>query len=143
MHYDSSIASLSVALGCDASGFDPDGPLPDLPETNASHTGRARIVELAKREGLTVRQLAQRAGGYSGLAFVGTASSIADEMEQWLLSDAADGFIILFSDLPAGLEDFVREVVPELQRRCLFRTEYQGKTLREHLGLPRPPNQFF
>lgn len=143
VHYDSSIASLSVALGCDASGFEPDAPLPEIPESNASHTGRARVVELARREGLTVRQLAQRAGGYSGLAFVGTPASIADEMEQWLVGEGADGFNILFSDLPAGLEDFVHKVVPELQRRGLFRTEYTGTTLREHLGLPRPPNQFF
>jgi FMN-dependent oxidoreductase (nitrilotriacetate monooxygenase family) len=143
VHYESSIASLSVALGWDASSFEPDAPLPEIPESNASHTGRARLVELARREGLTVRQLARRAGSHSGLAFVGTPSSIADEMEQWLVEEGADGFNILFSDLPAGLEDFVSKVVPELQRRGLFRTEYSGKTLREHLGLPRPPNQFF
>ena len=72
VHYESAIASLSIALGHDASGFDPDGQLPDIPETNASKSGRERVVELAKRERLTVRQLAQRLGGYSGLAFVGT-----------------------------------------------------------------------
>jgi FMN-dependent oxidoreductase (nitrilotriacetate monooxygenase family) len=143
VHYDSSIASLSIALGCDASGFDPDGPLPEIPATNGSQTGRERIVETARREGLTVRQLAARAGGYGGLAFAGTAASIADEMEEWLAGNGSDGFNILFSDLPAGLEDFVDKVVPELQRRGLFRTEYAGTTLREHLGLPRPSNQFF
>src|SRR5256886_2274249 len=72
VHYDSAIASLSIALGHDASGFDPDGPLPDIPESNASKSGRERAIELAQREHLTVRQLAQRIGGYSGLAFVGT-----------------------------------------------------------------------
>jgi FMN-dependent oxidoreductase (nitrilotriacetate monooxygenase family) len=143
VHYESAIASLSIALGCDATGFDPDRPLPEIPPTNGSQTGRERIVESARREGLTVRQLAARAGGYGGLAFVGTASSIADEMEEWLVSEGSDGFNILFSDLPAGLEDFVDKVVPELQRRGLFRSEYSGKTLREHLGLERPPNQFF
>ncbi len=73
VHYESAIASLSIALGTDASGFDPDAPLPPIPETNASKTGRERVLELAEREGLTVRQLAQRLGGYAGLAFVGTA----------------------------------------------------------------------
>jgi len=143
VHYDSAIASLSTWLGHDASGFDPDGPLPEIPETNASQTGRARAVELARRENLTVRELARRVGGYGGLAFVGTPSSIADGMQEWLESEGSDGFNILFSDLPSGLEDFTRQVVPELQRRGIFRTEYEGKTLRENLGLHRPPNQFF
>jgi FMN-dependent oxidoreductase (nitrilotriacetate monooxygenase family) len=72
VHYDSAIASLTIALGHDASGFDPDGPLPPIPESNASKSGRERVIELAQRENLTVRQLAQRVGGYGGLAFVGT-----------------------------------------------------------------------
>jgi FMN-dependent oxidoreductase (nitrilotriacetate monooxygenase family) len=143
VHYDSAIASLSIALGHDASGFDPDGPLPEIADTNASKSGRERAIELARRENLTVRQLAQRLGGYGGLAFVGTASSIADEMEQWLLSGGADGFNMMFPYLPGGLDDFVECVVPELQRRGLFRHEYEGTTLREHLGLPRPVNRFF
>src|SRR5882757_2694401 len=79
VHYDSAIASLSVMLGTDASGFDPDGPLPPIPETNASKTGRQRLVDAAARDKLTVRQLAQRVGGFSGLAFVGTAKTIADQ----------------------------------------------------------------
>src|SRR5438445_8534801 len=77
VHYDSAIASLSVILGTDASGFDPDGPLPEIPETNASKSGRQRMVDLAARDKLTVRQLAQRVGGYGGLAFIGTARTIA------------------------------------------------------------------
>ncbi len=92
---------------------------------------------------MTVRQLAQRAGGYSGLGFIGTPQTIADEMEEWLYSGAADGFNIMFSTVPEGLDDFVNLVVPELQRRGLFRREYEGKTLRENLGLPRPENRFF
>jgi alkanesulfonate monooxygenase len=143
VHYDSAIASLSVNLGCDASGFDPDGPLPPIPESNASKSGRDRLVELAAREALTVRQLAQRVGGFAGLAFVGTPATIADEMEEWLMTGACDGFNIMFPYLPAGLDDMVDRVVPELQRRGLFRTEYAGTTLREHLGLPRPENRFF
>src|SRR5262245_6046830 len=78
VHYANAIASLSIALGHDASGFDPDGPLPDIPDTNASKSGRERVIDLAKREKLTVRQLAQRLGGYGGLAFVGTPATIAD-----------------------------------------------------------------
>jgi alkanesulfonate monooxygenase len=143
VHYESAIASLSVMLGTDASGFDPDGQLPPIPETNASKSGRQRVVEAAARSKLTVRQLAERAGGYSGLAFVGTPPSIADQMEEWLVTEACDGFNIMFPFLPTGLDDFVDKVVPELQRRGLFRTKYEGRTLREHLGLPRPRNQFF
>jgi FMN-dependent oxidoreductase (nitrilotriacetate monooxygenase family) len=142
VHFDSSIASLSVALGHDASGFDPEGPLPEIPPTNASHTGRERVVQLAKREKLTVRQLAQRLGGYGGLAFVGTPATIADEMESWLLTDACDGFNVMFPYLPGGLDDFVDHVIPELQRRGIFRREYEGATLRANLGLPRPANRY-
>jgi FMN-dependent oxidoreductase (nitrilotriacetate monooxygenase family) len=143
VHYESAIASLSIMLGHDASGFDPDGPLPEIPETNASKSARERTIDLARRENLTVRQLAQRLGGYSGLAMVGTAATIADQMEEWLMTEASDGFNIMFPFLPEGLDDFVNKVVPELQRRGLFRREYEGKTLRENLGLPRPENQFF
>ncbi|MGO1077976.1 LLM class flavin-dependent oxidoreductase [Inquilinus sp. CA228] len=143
VHYESAIASLSIALGIDASGFDPDAKLPPIPETNASKSGRERVLELAEREGLTVRQLAQRLGGYSGLAFIGTPATIADEMEEWLETRGSDGFNVMFPYLPGGLDDFVDRVVPELQRRDLFRKEYEGTTLRDHLGLPRPKNRFF
>lgn len=143
VHYDSGIASLSIALGHDASRFDPDGPLPEVPDTNASKSGRERVLALAEREGLTVRELAGRFGGYAGLSLVGTPKTIADEMEEWLMSEGSDGFNIMFPYLPAGLDDFVDQVVPELQRRGLFRREYEGRTLRENLGLPRPENRFF
>jgi alkanesulfonate monooxygenase len=143
VHYDSAIASLSIALGHDASKLDPDAPLPDIPESNASKSGRERAIALARRENLTVRQLAQRLGGYSGFAFVGTAQTIADEMEEWLVTEGSDGFNVMFPYLPSGLDDFVDRVVPELQRRGIFRREYEGRTLRENLGLPRPPNRFF
>jgi alkanesulfonate monooxygenase len=143
VHYDSAIASLSVQLGTDASDFDPDGQLPPIPETNASKSGRQRLVDVAARDKLTVRQLAQRVGGYGGLAFVGTPALIADQMEEWLTSFGCDGFNIMFPFLPAGLDDFVDKVVPELQKRGIFRHEYEGRTLRENLGLPRPKNRFF
>ena len=143
VHPDSGLASLSIALGHDASGFDLDGPLPEIPESNASKSGRQRIIERAGRDNLTVRQLAQIAGSYGGLALVGTPAMIADQMEEWLYSEACDGFNIMFPYVPGGLDDFVDQVVPELQRRGLFRREYEGKTLRENLGLPRPVNRFF
>jgi FMN-dependent oxidoreductase (nitrilotriacetate monooxygenase family) len=143
VHYQSAIASLSIALGHDASVFDPDAPLPEIPESNASKTSRDRVVAMAKRENLTVRQLAQRLGGYSGLAFVGTPKTIADSMEEWLIGEGCDGFNVMFPYLPEGLDDFVDKVVPELQRRGLFRREYEGRTLRENLGLPKPRNRFF
>jgi alkanesulfonate monooxygenase SsuD/methylene tetrahydromethanopterin reductase-like flavin-dependent oxidoreductase (luciferase family) len=138
VHPDSGIASLSIALGCDASVFDLDGPLPEIPESNASKSGRERVIERARRDNLTVRQLAQIAGSYGGLALVGTPGMVADQMEEWLYSDACDGFNIMFPWVPGGLDDFVDRVVPELQRRNLFRREYEGRTLRENLGLPRP-----
>jgi FMN-dependent oxidoreductase (nitrilotriacetate monooxygenase family) len=141
--YANAIASLSIALGHDASGFDPDAPLPEIPESNQSKSGRERAIALARRENLTVRQLAQRLGGYSGLAMVGTAKIIADEMQEWLESEASDGFTIMFPYLPGGLDDFCTGVVPELQRRGIFRAAYEGKTLRENLGLPRPKNRYF
>ena len=143
VHPDSGIPNLSMRLGMDASGFDLDAPLPDIPETNASRSGRQTLVELARREKLTVRQLAQLVGGYGGLQMVGTPSTIADQMEEWLLAEASDGFNVMFPYVPGGLDDFVDRVVPELQRREIFRREYEGRTLRENLGLPRPRNQFF
>ncbi|MDQ2151508.1 LLM class flavin-dependent oxidoreductase [Alcaligenaceae bacterium C4P045] len=143
VHEASAIASLSIALGTDASRFDPDGYLPDIPESNASKSGRERAIVLAAREQLTVRQLAQRMGGYAGLAFVGTAQTIADEMQEWLETEGSDGFNIMFPWLPGGLDAFVDKVVPELQRRGIFRREYEGPTLRDNLGLPRPENRFF
>jgi len=143
VHYDSGIASLNGMLGCDVSGFDPDGPLPEIPPTNASQSARERIIAIARRDSLTIRQLAARAGSYGGSAFVGSPATIADEMAQWLEAEACDGFNVMFPYLPEGLDDFVGKVIPELQARGLFRTEYEGATLRENLGLARPPNRFF
>ncbi|HEY6869988.1 MAG TPA: LLM class flavin-dependent oxidoreductase [Novosphingobium sp.] len=143
VHYDSGIHSLSIAVGHDVSGFDPDGPLPELPESNASQSTQARTIALAREQGLTIRQLAAKVGSYAGLAFVGTPQTIADEMETWLEERGSDGFNVMFPYIPGGLVDFTQKVVPELQRRGLFRREYEGTTLREHLGLPRPENRFF
>ena len=142
VHTDSALPNLSIRLGTDASKFDLDGPLPPVPPTNAGQSARQAAIDLAARENLTVRQLAQRGAGYGGLTMVGTAASIADEMEAWLLGNGCDGFNVMFPFVPAGLVDFVDKVVPELQRRGLFRREYEGVTLRENLGLPRPANRF-
>ena len=141
VHFDTAIASLSITIGTDASKFDPDGPLPEIPESNASKSDRA--VAMAAEENMTVRQLAQRMGGYGGHCIMGTPDAIADEMEEWLESRGSDGFTVMFPYLPGGLDDFVDRLVPVLQDRRLFRKEYEGKTLRENLGLPRPDNRFF
>ena len=143
VHYESGIASLNSALAYDVSGFDPDGLLPEIPQTNASKSSRAQVIALAQRDRLTIRQLAQHIGSYGGLAFVGTPQTIADDMEQWLIKQGSDGFNVMFPFLPEGLNDFVDKVIPELQRRGIFRREYEGKTLRENLGLARPANRFF
>jgi alkanesulfonate monooxygenase len=143
VHPDSGVPNLSMRLGVDASGFPLDEPLPDIPQSNASHSSRDGLVALARRENLTVRQLAQITGSYGGFQIVGTPADIADTMQEWLETEASDGFNVMFHTVPSGLHEFVDLVVPELQRRGLFRREYEGTTLREHLGLPRPGNQFF
>ncbi len=143
VHYESAIASLSISLGVDASAFDPDAPLPEIPETNAGQSSREKAIKIAEEEGLTVRQLAQRMGGHSSLCLMGPPEMIADQMEEWLTTRASDGFTIQFPYLPGGLDDFVDRLVPVLQKRGIYREEYEGRTLRENLGLPRPENRFF
>jgi alkanesulfonate monooxygenase len=143
VHPDSGVPNLSIRLGIDVSSFDLDAPLPEIPPSNQSQSGRDTLVALARRKNLTVRQLAQFMGGFGGLQMVGTAGEVADTMQSWLGAEAADGFNVMFPTVPAGLDDFVELVIPELRRRGIFRTEYAGTTLREHLGLPRPQNQFF
>ena len=143
VHPDSSLPNLSIRLGTDASKFDLDAPLPDLPPTNQSQSGQAALVAMARRDNLTVRQLAQQIGGYGGLTFCGTPTEIANEMEQWVDAEACDGFNVMFHTVPEGLDTFVDLVIPELQRRGRHPTAYEGPTLRDHLGLPRPQNPFF
>jgi hypothetical protein len=100
------------------------------------------VVYLARREKLTLRQLLSRLGGGRGhRAFTGTPEQVADVIQQWFQQGAADGFNIMPPLLPSGLEEFVDHVVPILQRRGLFRTEYQGSTLRDHYQLARPGNR--
>ncbi|WP_328917361.1 MULTISPECIES: LLM class flavin-dependent oxidoreductase [unclassified Streptomyces] len=128
--------------------LDLDAELPlDIPTEDEIEGAKSRytlVVELARRERLTVRQLIGRLGGGRGhRTFAGTAEQVADTIEHWYGQGAADGFNIMPAVLPSGLELFVDRVVPILQERGLFRTEYTGTTLREHYGLPRPVNRLF
>ncbi|MBE9603943.1 LLM class flavin-dependent oxidoreductase [Acetobacteraceae bacterium H6797] len=128
----------------DLSGHDLDGPLPDvLQESNGVKSQRDVLTAMARKEGLSIRQLYMRVTGAAGhLQLSGTAKSIADKMEDWFASGACDGFNIMAPHHPNGLTEFLDSVVPELQRRGLFRTEYEGRTLRENLGFARPANRF-
>ena len=123
--------------GVDLRQYPLDGPLPPLPPTNSGQSRQAMLVDLARRENLSIRQLARHYATSNGhLIFVGTPRAMADLMEEWLREDAADGFMLLQPYFPTPLDNFVRLVVPELQRRGIFRTAYEGRTLRENLGLP-------
>ena len=144
VHPDSGMATLSVTLGTDMSIYPLDAPVPEIPESNASRSGRQKLLDMARRENMTVRQLAQYVGAAFGtFEIVGTPKTIADQMEEWLLTSASDGFNVMFPYLPGGLDEFVDQVVPELQRRGIYRRDYEGATLRENLGLPRPENRYF
>ncbi|MFI0859605.1 LLM class flavin-dependent oxidoreductase [Streptomyces smyrnaeus] len=139
------LAQLSTMLGTDLTGLPLDGPLPELPEERDINGNKSRftlVAELARRDGLTLRELIARLGGGRGhRVFAGTPEQIADTLEEWFTQGAADGFNVMPPHLPGGLEDFVDHVVPILQRRGLFRTEYTGHTLREHYRLPCPANR--
>ncbi|MES5481300.1 LLM class flavin-dependent oxidoreductase [Bradyrhizobium sp. INPA03-11B] len=139
-----SLARLAGTLQVDPAILDLDKPLPDLPlPANANHTMFKGTVALARRGNLTVRQLLRALGGGVGhRIIVGTPEQIADDIEAWFQAGAADGFNLMPDVLPTGLEVFVDSVVPILQRRGLFRRDYAGTTLRDHLGLPRPASRF-
>ena len=139
------VALLGRMLGnFDLSGYPLDEPLPALPLTRSGQQSRqALLSQLAQDENLTLAQLGRKiAGGRGHFSVVGTPSQIADQWQIWFEQGAADGFNVLVPHLPGGLEDVARKVIPELQRRGLFRQDYSGSTLREHLGLPRPANRF-
>ncbi|WP_437678920.1 LLM class flavin-dependent oxidoreductase [Sorangium sp. So ce131] len=132
-----------MAGGADLSQYPVDGPLPDLPESNGGKSRQKLLVDLARRNNLTIRGLYEWIAGARGhRQLVGTPESIADQLEQWFVEGAADGFNVMPPHLPGGLTDFIDLVIPELRRRGLFRVEYEGRTLRENLGLPRPANKF-
>ncbi len=140
------VARLSSHLGVDLSSYPVDGPLPELPDISQINGNKSRfqlVKDLAERENLTIRQLYQHIAGARGHREIfGTPEQIADQLQEWFDHGAADGFNIMPPVFPAGLNDFVDYVIPELQRRGIFRKEYTGKTLRENLELKHPKNQF-
>ncbi|MGW2635442.1 LLM class flavin-dependent oxidoreductase [Streptomyces sp. NPDC001348] len=146
--YTHGVGRLESLLQLEPGTLELDGALPaDLPPESAIEGAKSRytlVVELARRERLTVRQLIGRLGGGRGhLTFAGTPEQVADQIERWFTQGAADGFNIMPAVLPSGLEAFVEHVVPILRARGLLRTEYgPRRTLRERYGLPRPANQY-
>lgn len=145
IHPDVGLALLSALSGnvVDLSEYDLDGPFPDLPATQGMISRQNMMVEIAKKNNFSIRQLYQWVAGARGhWTIIGTPEQIVDQLQLWFENEAADGFNILPPILPSSLNDFIELVIPELQRRGLFRTEYEGKTLRENLGLARPENQY-
>lgn len=130
-------ARLQLALkSFDLTGYDLDAPFPDVPPESVVSRGRNH-VEAAKREGLTLRQVLIRSSGSNAhLAAVGTVKDVVDQLEYWFEGEACDGFNCMPAVNPVSLEAVIDKIVPELQRRGLFRTEYKGKTLRENFGVP-------
>jgi FMN-dependent oxidoreductase (nitrilotriacetate monooxygenase family) len=143
IHPEIGLALLSNYIGkFDLSVYPLDGPLPDLPVTNASLSRQQLLVDLARRENLTIRQLYLRVAGARGhWQLIGTPAQIVDELEERFLKFGADGFNIMPPTVPGGLDDFITLVIPELRRRGLFRSEYEGRTLRENLGLKFPAHR--
>jgi len=133
---------LNTMLGgrVDLTKVDMDGPLPDMPDHDGGHY--ASLLDMARRDNMTVRQLAMHAAGARAKNVIkGSPEFIADYMQEWFEAECCDGFTIMPAYIPGALDDFCEMVVPILQKRGLFRTEYEGATLREHLGVPRPANQ--
>lgn len=143
---DYALRQLSSLLGVDLTEHALDAPLPPLPAESEIEGGKSRftlVKDLAEKENLTVRQLIGKLGGGRGhRSFAGTPEQVADELQTWFEAGAADGFNIMPPYLPGGLEVFVERVVPILQERGLFRTEYTATTLRGHYGLDPVESQF-
>jgi hypothetical protein len=131
---------LSANLGgVDLSKYDLDAPLPDIPVNDARVSAVQSYIAIARQEGLTLRQMAMRsAAAKHHWTLIGSVTQVVDQLEEWFRKGAADGFNLLASDVPGGVEDMIKLVVPELRRRGLFRHDYEGATLRENLGLGRP-----
>jgi alkanesulfonate monooxygenase len=135
------LSQIAASLG-DLSAYDLDGPVPEDKINPRMRSRAALMLDMARRKNLTIRQLYLAvAAGNGHYVAVGSAKQIADVMEHWFTHEAADGFNYVPAALPGGIRDFVDLIVPELQRRGLFRTEYEGVTLRENLGLPKPVNR--
>ncbi len=130
---------LSERMGQDLSGYPLDGPVPTLPPSTIMQGHAITLAETARRRNMTLRELRDFVGMSMGHKLIcGTPEQIADDLEEWFNDGAAHGFNLLPPWFPGAFDDFVDHVVPVLQKRGLFRTEYSGHTLREHLGLPRP-----
>ncbi|HWL82706.1 MAG TPA: LLM class flavin-dependent oxidoreductase [Roseomonas sp.] len=126
----------------DLSAYPLDGPVPEPNDPKVRSIAK-NLLTLARRDNLTIRQLYTTiAAGFGSRILIGTPKQIVDEMEAWVEAEAADGFNICPAVLPLGLEEFAEMVTPELQRRGLFRTDYSGRTLREHLGVPVPASRY-
>jgi alkanesulfonate monooxygenase len=139
------VALLGKLVSADLTGFPIDGPMPKLEgEVQGITSFRIAIAKMAEQEGLSIRQVYQRVLPARGHVIMkGDASEVAATMQDWLESKACDGFNLVIPYLPGGLASVVDLLVPELQRRGVYRTDYEGSTLREHLGLARPANRFF
>ncbi len=140
---DIALASLKLYTGeLNLADYPIDGPLPELPPSNTA-TSRQRILIDLGAKGLTIRQLARLfAIGNGHNAVIGTPAQIADHMQEWFEARGADGFNIMAPFMPTPFEEFVDLVIPELQRRGIFRTQYESSTLRGNLGLPMPENRY-
>jgi FMN-dependent oxidoreductase (nitrilotriacetate monooxygenase family) len=133
-----SMTVLSDRLGSDMSVYPLDEPVPELPETEHLKSRATLLLAMARRDKLTLRQLFHRVAAARGhLLLVASPAEIADTLEAWVRADAADGFNVMPPFFPGQFDAFAREVVPILQERGLFRAEYAGTTLRDHLGLKR------
>ena len=132
---------VSQRLGYDISGYPLDGPVPDFPaKTDRGQAFSNTLLEMARREKMTLRDLYNITAAARGhWVIYGTPKRIADIFESWFTGGMADGFVVMPAYFPRAFDDFVDKVIPELQRRGLYRTEYTGPTLRDHLGLERPP----
>lgn len=120
-----------------------DGPVPEMPDTNGPLSRQRLLLDQARRDNLTLWELCLANAGPRGhVLTIGTPSQVVDEMEHWFKDGACDGFNVMPAWLPGSLDDFVDLVIPELQRRGLFRTEYEAMTLRGNLGLPQPISRF-
>jgi FMN-dependent oxidoreductase (nitrilotriacetate monooxygenase family) len=138
-HPQAGLSTLSYHLGVDLSRLPQDQVLPETLDVPGVEGHFREVVEMTRRTGLTVAELGQRYGaGRTTIGFTGTPAAVADRMQEWQEAGACDGFMLQIPYFPGGLESVVRLLVPELQRRGLFRTEYTGTTLRDHLGLVRP-----
>jgi alkanesulfonate monooxygenase len=140
IHPEVGLARLSQLLSFDVTALPLDEPLPEyIPETEAYKSRQQLIIDTAKRENLTLRELYRRVvGAYGHRVVIGTPDSVAGELAAWFETGAVDGYILSPAYLPEGFEEFQSRVLPLLQERGLFRTEYTGTTFRDHLGLPKP-----